>query len=305
MVDNSPSILFGNSRTHLELLVEEAINSKVQNEIDVSVVRVEFYKMDQPPYHEFIVFTVEEHRPRRSRAIIVVDRYVGEEIPVEVVQEECVAENVAECVAEDPPELKYTGTSRPGPDQDIDYPPENSPTPKRKRRSMSPTEVSKASTALVSSSSLKAAGLFLHNHPSKDIITFINEPNDYLSAEREGSYLCKKFRVQKGVFSVAELLVLAHTIHDHNRSYHLLRYQCYWFSDIIYNVTKMRCGVVKEDVPFPDKPGKFGDVQVQQTKRGTPEEVLRKHNDAWNMAKKRINDVNFSPCLYPYHWSEV
>ena len=305
MENNNPSILFGNSRKKLELLVEEAINSKVQNEVDVSVVRVEFHKMDQSPYHEFIVFTVEEHSPRRSRAIIVVDRYVGEEVPVEVVQEECMAENVAECVAEDPPELKYTGITRPGPDQDIDYPPENPPVLKRKCRSMPPTEVSEASTVLVSSSSIKAAGLFLRNHPSKDVITFINEPNDYLTTGRAGSYVCKKFRVQKGVFSVAELLVLAHTIHDHNRSYHLLRYQCYWFSDIIYNVTKIRCRVVKEDAPFPDKPGKFGDVQVQQSKRGTPEEVLRKHNDAWNMAKKRIDAVNFSPCLCMYHRSEV
>lgn len=46
--------------------------------INVSVGLVEFHKMDELPYYEFIAFTVKGNGPCRSQVTIVVGRYVGD-----------------------------------------------------------------------------------------------------------------------------------------------------------------------------------------------------------------------------------
>ena len=80
----------------------------------------------------------------------------------------------------------------------------------------------------------------IHNNQlSGDVIMFINQPNDYLKTERAGSVVCRWFKIWKGIFSVAELIMLSHIIHECNSSYHMICHQCYWFANTIYKVTRV------------------------------------------------------------------
>ena len=143
--------------------------------------------------------------------------------------------------------------------------------------------------------------------PSNDLITFVNKPTLYMELVRPKSILCKRFIPPKDAqFSVSELAVLAHTIHEHNRSYHIIRHQGYWFADTIYKVALMRCGRVKEEVKEPDKPGKFGDyVQVQLIKAETPSQVYAKHKASWATAKKNYEALDHVSLMLPSPLSHV
>ena len=298
MNDNTPNMLLSIGLA-IGMSIEKAVNSKLKLADNVSIILVEFFKMDKPPYHEFIVFTVEEDGPRRSSATIVVDRFVGE-VSTELLQDGPSLRDAGI------PELMYEPGSGPGPNQlsdPIDYAPKEyasmDPADSQSEHpSITKADIAKGTVALISSSSIKIAAPFIPKRPSKDFITFVPLPNQYLQTERKGGELCKKFQIPRRTLSLAELLVLIYTVHDHNPSYHLLRHQCYWFADTIYNAVKMRCGVSSEDLPLPDKPGKFGDVRVQHTNSETPQVVLEKHRTAWYLQKSSNTNVSFELALH-------
>ena len=286
MVDHTPRILFG-TRTMVEMPVQEAITSCAQYELNVYVVEVEYHKMPQEPYHEFIVFKVEENSPRGSKATIVVDRFIGNLRAEQQMQETRPEVHIT-------PEIMVDSEATPRPeqvDEAIDYPPIPTFGPQDKQNSLTPTEVAKASVALASSSAIQAAASFFPDHPSRDVITFINEPNDYLKSERPGSIVCRSFKTRIGTFSVAELVTLAHTVHDHNSSYHMIRNQCYWFAYTIYKVTKICCGNVPDNKFHPDSPGTFGGFRVI-AKKSMPTDILKKFHDEWKNSKEVIENVS-------------
>ena len=228
MDDHTPPLLF-DSKTLVRMPVQTApTNRRVQEEVRTFVVLVEFRKMPSTPFHEFVVFHVEGPDSRRHKALITVDRYVGD-VSNEILQGHGIPENTH------PPELEYVNLPPPvSRDMDIiDYPlPDEdiiNGTPNKRV-----VNLFNASIAGSSASSIALAGLMFDDKPSNDLITFVNMPSRYMDLVRPGSILCKQFIPPKDAeFSVSELAVLAHTIHLHNRSYHIIRHQCYWFSDTI------------------------------------------------------------------------
>ncbi|KAF8511983.1 hypothetical protein JB92DRAFT_3096966 [Gautieria morchelliformis] len=99
-----PNVLFENT-TPTAMPIQKAItNLLVQNSVTVVVVEVEFRKMSSAPYHEFLVFKVEDSRYSPT-AIIVVDRYVGDITDEELWRCAIPADS-------DEPELKYTSLGR-------------------------------------------------------------------------------------------------------------------------------------------------------------------------------------------------
>lgn len=257
----------------LGMPIQEAVMTRAKYAVDVSVIVVEFHKMDQPPYHEFMVFTVEEDGPRRRRATIAVDRYVGDDVPMEWLKNEHIPIDTR------PADLMYKPDARPGPEDladPIDHRPVKLTDSQGKPRSISsPVEGSG------SSFSIDAATTVSPEKPLHDFVTLIVERNSYLEQERKGSELCKIFHIQKEIFSVAELLQLVYAIHGHNETFHLLRYQCHWLADTLYNTVKMRCGDVEESLVYPEKLGKFGNVHVQHINDRTPEIILKVHMKGW------------------------
>ena len=292
-MDITPSILLSTG-LGLGLPIQEAMMTNGPAAIEVSVTSIEFRKMDEPPYHEFVVFTVEEDCPRRTQAIIIVDRFVGENVPMEWLEDEHIPAD------SDPAELMYSPNSRPRPGQrsdPIDYPPGKRTNSEDKRRTLSPVNIFKGSAESVSLSSLKMVASLIPERPSKDLVTLVVQPNSYLEIERKGSEVCKTFRIRKGTLSMSELFYIIQAIHNSNRSYHLLRHQCYWFADTLYDVVKMRCGNVKDTVTLADKPGRFGSVRVQRTNGTTPGSILRKHEGNWPEQERGVRNVSFTLCL--------
>ena len=277
----------------LGLPIQEAILTNGAAAIEVSVTSIEFRKMDAAPYHEFIVFTVEEDCPRRTQAIIIVDRFVDENVPMEWLQDEHIPAD------SDPAELMYSPNSRPRPGQrsdPIDYPPAKRTNSRDKQQTVSGGNMLKGSAELVSLSSLKVVAPLIPEKPSKDLVTLVVQPNSYLEDERKGSEVCKTFRIKKGTLSMSELFYMIETIHTSHRSYHLLRYQCYLFADTLYDVVKMRCGNVKDIVKLADKRGTFGSVRVQRTNRTTPGSILERHKRLWSEQERLVRIVSFKLC---------
>ena len=293
MDDITPSVLLSTG-LGLGLPIQEAMMTNGPAAIEVSVTSIEFRKMDAAPYHEFVVFTVEEDCPRQTKAIIIVDRFVGENVPREWLQDELIPAD------SDPAELMYSPNGRPRPGQQldpIDYQPGKRTNSGDKRRTLSPVKIIKESAESVSLSSLKMVASLFPERPSKDLVTLVVEPNSYLEDERKGSEVCKTFRIRKGTLSVSELFHIIQAIHNSNRSYHLLRHQCYWFADTLYDVVKQRCGNVKDTVKLADKPGRFGSVRVQRTNGTTPQSILAKHQRNWPEQEVSIRKVSFTLCL--------
>ena len=269
-------------------------NRRVQEEVRTFVVLVEFWKMPSAPFHEFVVFHVEGPDPHRYKALIVVDRYVGD-VSNEILQGHGIPE------VTHPSELAYVTPPPVSTDVDsVDFPTPDEDIINGRRINKHPLNIFNASTRGISAS-IGLVGSMFKDNPSKDLITFVNKPTSYMDLVRPGSILCKKFTPPKDAeFSVSELAVLAHTIHKYNCSYHVIRYQCHWFSEIIYNVSFMRCGWVKEEVKEPNKPGKFGDtVQVHLTNAETPFKVYAKHKESWIIAKKKYEALGYVSLMLP------
>ena len=92
-------------------------NRRVQEEVRTFVVLVEYRKMPSAPFHEFVVFHVDGPGPRRDKALITVDRYVGD-VSNEILQGNGISEDTH------PSELEYVNLPPPvSRDMDIiDYP---------------------------------------------------------------------------------------------------------------------------------------------------------------------------------------
>lgn len=156
--------LFMNDNTFNMLLtfgisIEWVMMTNLPFAIDVSVVLVEFHKMDEPPYHKFIMFTIKENSPQQLRAITVVDRYVGN-VSTELLQDGYILGDTGT------PKLMYKPNTRPGPEiaHPINYSPMDPANSQSKHQSITPSDVAKGSVPLRSSSSAKmTVPFFLKN----------------------------------------------------------------------------------------------------------------------------------------------
>ncbi|KAF8510048.1 hypothetical protein JB92DRAFT_465290 [Gautieria morchelliformis] len=138
--------------------------------------------------------------------------------------------------------------------------------------------------------SMKLASSVIPDKPALDRLTFVNLPIErYVKANRKGSFVCKRFTGGTRRLTVAELLILVHAVHQQNRSYHLLQYQCYWFAEVLYNAAMERCGQVDERIrKSAMSPGNFGIVQVIRHRSSTHREVIQRHEEAWVTANQRL-----------------
>ncbi|KAF8509638.1 hypothetical protein JB92DRAFT_2945463 [Gautieria morchelliformis] len=296
---NKPHVLFENTSL-TEMPIQAAIiNPVVQNSVNVVVAEVQFRKMPSAPFHEFLIFKVEDSTDSRT-GTIAVDRYVGNVTDDELWRRTNPDDN-------DDPELTYSTTPP-------DAYPENTIID-RAPSTAGPGLLSLSSTAASSSSiaasiaassaasnaaseqsmagSMKLASSVIPDKPALDRLTFVNLPSEvYVKENRAGSFVCKKFTPKKPTLTVAELLVLIHAVHEQNRSYHLLQHQCYWFADVLYHVAKERCGKVEETTrKSVMSPGNFGMVKVIRPRPTTHSEVRRRHKEAWVIADQRIKDL--------------
>ena len=78
MDDHTPPLLFDSNSLVRIPVKNTSTNLRVQEEVRTFVVLVEFRKMPSAPFHEFSVFYVDGPGPRRYKALIIVDRYVGD-----------------------------------------------------------------------------------------------------------------------------------------------------------------------------------------------------------------------------------
>ncbi|KAF8479894.1 hypothetical protein JB92DRAFT_1779966 [Gautieria morchelliformis] len=138
--------------------------------------------------------------------------------------------------------------------------------------------------------SMKLASSVIPDKPALDRLTFVNLPIErYVKENRKGSFVCKRFTGGTRRLTVAELLILVHAVHQQNRSYHLLQYQCYWFAEVLYNAAMERCGQVDETIrKSAMSPGNFGIVQVIRHRSSTHREVIQRHEEAWVTANQRL-----------------
>ncbi|KAF8490764.1 hypothetical protein JB92DRAFT_3007890 [Gautieria morchelliformis] len=246
---NRPPVLFDND-TPSPLTIQAAMfHPLLPNEVNVAVVEVEFRKMSSRPYHEFLIFKVED--PHYFRAgIIVVDRYVGEifDHPPSTHRENTIIDRAPPSVA-GPGLLSLSSAAA----------------------SSSSIAASIAASSAASNAASEQSMAVIPDKPALDRLTFVNLPIErYAKEHRKGSFVCKRFRGGPRRLTVAELLILVHAVHQQNRSYHLLQYQCYWFAD--------RCGQTVMS------PGNFGIVQVIRHRSST-------HREAWVIAEQRIKDL--------------
>ncbi|KAF8513600.1 hypothetical protein JB92DRAFT_209989 [Gautieria morchelliformis] len=294
---NRPPVLFNND-TPTPLTIQAAmLHPLLPNEVNVAVVEVQFRKMSSRPYHEFLIFKVED--PHYFHAgIIVVDRYVGEVSDDELWRRAIPADS-------DDPELTYL-TTPPSTYREntiIDRPPPSvagqgllslsSAAASSSSIAASVAASSAASNAASEQSmagSMKLASSVIPDKPALDRLTFVNLPIErYVKENRKGSFVCKRFTGGTRRLTVAELLILVHAVHQQNRSYHLLQYQCYWFADVLYNAAMERCGKVDETIrKSAMSPGNFGIVHVIHHRSSTHREVIQRHEEAWVTANQRL-----------------
>jgi hypothetical protein len=58
----------------------------------------------------------------------------------------------------------------------------------------------------------------------------------------ETSQTCCTLDIIEGYLTVPQVVVLARTVHDYYQSYNWWAYQCYWYSEVMYNTIKMIVG---------------------------------------------------------------
>ncbi|KAF8468556.1 hypothetical protein JB92DRAFT_1997472 [Gautieria morchelliformis] len=253
--------------------------------------------MPSAPFHEFLIFKVEDSTDFRT-GTIAVDRYVGEVSDDELWRRAIPADS-------DDPELTYL-TTPPSTYREntiIDRPPPSVAGQGLLSLSSAAASSSSIAASIAASSaasnaaseqsmagSMKLASSVIPDKPALDRLTFVNLPIErYAKEYRKGSFVCKRFTGGTRRLTVAELLILVHAVHQQNRSYHLLQYQCYWFAEVLYNAAMERCGKVDETIrKSAMSPGNFGIVHVIRHRSSTHREVIQRHEEAWVTVNQRL-----------------
>ena len=280
---------FFNAENAVQLRVSlAAATPNVQYAHDIAVVRVEFRKMMSPPFHEFLVFHVEEQSPRHAKAIIIAERFVASSGTPEKKED---SSDGHELVVSDnwlnPQPRDSTSDLQP---QDINSHPQGQDQCRRKSTGAT-SFIATSSYASSLSSAILAS--FIPKKPSFDLLTFVNLPNNYLET-LDKNELCKSFSIPKHTFSVSQLAVLANVVHEHHQSYDLLEFQCFWYAAVIYNTILWNCQrkhrVEEVELPAADRLGKFGNIHVKLGRLSTTAEILKKYEKEWKVTHKKIEE---------------
>ncbi|KAF8590147.1 hypothetical protein K439DRAFT_1628053 [Ramaria rubella] len=227
---------------------------------DVFIKRICWFKRPKHPYHEFLVFHVETIGTPVKKSVIMVERGVSAE---------------HQPSADEEPEYPDSEGNY---ELEVENSEEAPSTPQRApRRSV-------GETALTSSWSLSSS--FIPDSPSQDVLTFSGTGDDLFITP--GAILCRQLKITDATFTIAQLVVLVRVVHDHHRAYRLLQYQCYWFSKVIYDVIKLKCGGDETANGHERQLGKFGGIRVRMGKKDTFEIVSKKYDAAWAIVKNEV-----------------
>ena len=288
-MDPGPRAFF-NAESPVRLQVGLAMDTpNVLYAHDIAVVRVEFRKMISWPYHEFIVFHVEEQAPRCAKTIIIVERYVSPRAISERGNEDSPNEHELVVVDDNWLNPQSQDSTSDIQTHDTKLHPQHQYYHSRCKPTSPKSLIATSSQAISFSSAIIAS--FIPEKPSSDLFTFVNLPNNYLDTLGQND-LCKTFSIPKNTFSVSQLAVLANVVHKHHQGYHLLEYQCYWFGAIIYDMIlrmcQRKCLVEDVETPAANRLGKFGRIHVKLGRRNTTAEVLERYEEEWKVAHKKI-----------------
>jgi hypothetical protein len=256
---------------------------------NVFVKRVEWWKKDDSPFHEFLLFFVEEKResenefPRKSVFLVdrnIADGSINKDDPAQEVGQpiRLTLYKDADLTEAIPPECISKARQAP--------------------------RASLAADVLAYSVRLKKRTL-----KAGDRMVFSTNGTTSFIHTNPGDMLCRTLIIHGEFVSVPEIAALTRVVHDHHRSYDLMEFQCYWYSEIIYNTTQTLVRKAIKDQKLSLEKRLFEDIlhktklktgqfqfgsKQSYVKRGEPETPIRVYTEylaAWDGMKQEIANL--------------
>ena len=283
-METNPHIFFQSPLPYvLSVDVAARTNTSFEFADHLFVVKFEYMKAVTLPFHEFLVFYIEDKNSSSCKGIVRVDRWANH-----VPTSETESGNATQAADPEGRELgsvldsnlSLSEVSAPS----VDY-------HDSKRKSLSTS-----SRQIVLSPSASSSGMIaslLPEKPSGDYFTFVDAKasTNYLETV-EMHDTCRRVSIKKGVFSVAELVVLANVVHQHHPNYNILEFQCYWYASTIFDMVKNKFKkYVREDIlPAANKVFTFKTLPVPTRPLEIPQELIDEYKTQWEMAKKSAKE---------------
>ena len=192
---------------------------------DVHVYRIEWCKRDSHPFHEFLVFFVQQSTGQQRSSYILAERNSSDEKEVDIVkaQEKSTPTEGDQLVKSKGTSVKLKNVSH------------------ILKTTVANTQAHRPSSTVGSLASSTSSSDSLSSR-ANDIIYFSYDDNKTFVFDVESTNYClAEYKISGNYLSLPQLAVIIYTINQRYPNYRLFSRQCYWFAFIVMEMIKIVC----------------------------------------------------------------